>query len=97
MRENGCPWNEYTCAVAAEHGHFDVLKWMRENGCPWNESTCLRAAETGKLEILKWARKNGCPWNKQECHEVAVNEGHTDVVAWLASVGRRFGRRGRRR
>jgi hypothetical protein len=35
--EHGCPWDESTCANAAEHCHLHVLKWARENGCPWNE------------------------------------------------------------
>ena len=35
-RENGCPWDEVTCAYAAKGGHLDVLKWARENGCPWD-------------------------------------------------------------
>ena len=32
--ENGCPWNEVTCAWAVERGHLEMLKWARENGCP---------------------------------------------------------------
>ena len=36
-RANGCPWDEGTCAYAAEGGHLEVLKWARENGCPWDE------------------------------------------------------------
>src|ERR1700688_2361817 len=35
-RENGCPWDEVTCAYAALNGHLDILKWARENECPWN-------------------------------------------------------------
>ena len=41
-RENGCPWNERTCASAAEGGHLEMLKWARENGCPWNEDVHAR-------------------------------------------------------
>jgi hypothetical protein len=33
-RENGCPWDELTCAWAAKSGHIEVLKWARANGCP---------------------------------------------------------------
>jgi len=29
-RENGCPWNEETCAYAAINGHLDLLIWARE-------------------------------------------------------------------
>ena len=39
-RENGCPWNEETCAHAAMKGHLEVLKWAREHHCPWDEVTC---------------------------------------------------------
>ena len=24
--ENGCPWNEYTCAMAAQGGHRETLQ-----------------------------------------------------------------------
>ena len=44
-RENGCPWDEYTCSNAAFNGHLDILKWARENGCPWDENTCCNAAK----------------------------------------------------
>ena len=36
------------CALAAEGGHLDALKYARQQGCPWDEWTCLRAA-------LAWA------------------------------------------
>ena len=35
-RENGCEWNSWTCAYAAQNGHLEVLKWARENGCEWD-------------------------------------------------------------
>ena len=60
-RENGCPWNEDTCAGAAAGGHLEVLKWARENGAPWDKYTCWYAAEPGHLEVLKWAVLNGVP------------------------------------
>jgi hypothetical protein len=43
-RENDCPWDEETCAYAADGGHLEVLKWARENDCPWDEWTCAYAA-----------------------------------------------------
>ena len=30
--ENGCPWDEMTCAVAAKGGHLEVLQWEHANG-----------------------------------------------------------------
>ncbi|CAM9976802.1 unnamed protein product, partial [Scytosiphon promiscuus] len=35
-RERGCPWNEFTCCLAAARGHLRILQWLRENGCPWD-------------------------------------------------------------
>ena len=64
-RQNGCPWDEWTCAAAAEGGHLPVLQWARQNGCPWDELTCAVAAFRGHLPVLQWARQNGCPWNEE--------------------------------
>ena len=33
-RENGCPWDSFTCSYAALNGHLEVLRWAKENGCP---------------------------------------------------------------
>ena len=60
-RENGCPWDERTCATAAAGGQLEVLQWARENGCPWDERTCAAAAAGQYLEVLQWALENSCP------------------------------------
>ncbi len=70
-RENGCPWDELTCANAASKGHLEILKWARENGCPWDELTCEYAAQN--WEVLKWVKENGRPWNKLPCSYVLKN------------------------
>ncbi|CAB9519493.1 ankyrin repeat protein [Seminavis robusta] len=85
-RENGCPWDERTCADAASNGHLEVLKWARENRCPWNEGTCGGAASPGHAEILKWARENGCPWNEWTSAYAAKN-GHLAVLRWARENG----------
>ena len=46
-RQNGCPWDEYTCVYAAMGGHLEVLKWARANGCPFGAETLFAAAEKG--------------------------------------------------
>jgi hypothetical protein len=50
VRENGCPWDEMTCASAAEDGHIELLRWARENGAPWTENTRRIAARKGYVE-----------------------------------------------
>ena len=49
-RENGCPWDEWTCSFAAHDGQLEVLKYARENGCPWTENTRRLAATKGYVE-----------------------------------------------
>ena len=83
---SGCPWNENTCALAAENGHLEVLQWARANGCPWDALTCLRAAENGHLEVLQWACDKNCPWDALTCSMAAKN-GHLKVLEWARAKG----------
>ena len=34
-KDNACPWEEETCALATTGGHLEVLQWARKHGCPW--------------------------------------------------------------
>ena len=63
-RENGCPWDERTCAAAAAAGNLEVLQWARAHGCPWDKETCGAAAKGGHIEVLQWALENSCPLGK---------------------------------
>ena len=58
-REHDCPWNELTCAAAAQEGHLDILIWAREHHRPWCEKNvrirrCGR--EPGGVEVGAAAR-----------------------------------------
>ena len=33
-KDNGCPWNEWTCALIARQGHLSVLQWEDVVGLP---------------------------------------------------------------
>jgi len=57
-RELDCPWDESTCAVAAEGGHLEVLVWAREHGCPWSEDPTWNEGE--------------CLWDPLDCCALAV-------------------------
>ena len=85
-RENGCPWDERTCAAAAATGNLEVLQWARANGCPWDSWTCSLAALGGRLEVLQWARANGCPWDENTCRGAAEG-GHLEVLQWARANG----------
>ena len=54
-RENDCPWNEATCAWAAEGGHLEVLKWARANGCPWTKRRAN--SRLGSWDTSAWRRR----------------------------------------
>ena len=75
LRENGCPWDDWTCWGAALNGHLECLKYAHENGCPWDDWTCTYAALSGRLECLKYAHENGCPWDENTCSEAASKGG----------------------
>ena len=85
-RQNGSPWDKWTCTYAAYRGHLPVLQWARQNGCPWNEATCSSAALGGHLPVLQWARQNGCPWEEETCTN-AARGGHLPVLQWARQNG----------
>ena len=62
-RDNGCPWNKYTCVFAAQNGHLEILRWAHNNGCPWDKYTTYAAVSHGQMEILIWALNNNCPYD----------------------------------
>ena len=86
LHENGCPWDEGTCAYSAKHGHFDCLKYLHENGCPWHEGTCNFAAHYGHLDCLQYAHENGCPWQEWTCTGAAIH-GHLDCLQYAHENG----------
>jgi hypothetical protein len=34
LHTNTCPWDETSCANAAEKGHYNILEYARKHGCP---------------------------------------------------------------
>jgi len=85
-RQQGCPWDEDTCAYAARGGHLEVLQWARQQGCPWDKWTCADAAQGGHLEVLQWARQQGCRWDVWTCTNAAKG-GHLEVLQWARQQG----------
>ena len=78
--DNGCDWDEYTCAYAAKNGHLEIIKWAVSNGCPWSsyihhwdKNVCICAAYYGHIEVIKWGHENGCEWNEIICSNAAFN------------------------
>ena len=84
--EHGAPWDQWTCAYAADFGNLQSLQYAHEHGCPWDVSTCQAAAEYGHLDCLRYARENGCPWNWATCAYAALN-GHLDCLRYAREHG----------
>ena len=94
LRGNGYKFDEGACMGVAEGGHLEALKFLRSRTtsywpCPWCGETTLEAAKGGHLEILKFCRgllkgfPSRCPWNRPECSELASQNGHEHVAAWI--------------
>ncbi len=61
LRENGLPWDEWTCRMAAVSGNLEALMWAKSNGCPWNIQTAKDAVIRGDLPLIEYCLENGCP------------------------------------
>lgn len=85
-RENGCPWDKWTCSFAAEGGHLDVLQWARQNGCPWDQWAMAKAAKNGHLHVLKWAFENGGIFTKYTFADDCCGK-HLKMLHWALQRG----------
>ena len=73
--------NAEAIAMAAWHGHLEVVQYLRMLDISWDELTCAHAAFNGHLELLIWARAKKCPWNEGTCASAAQN-GHLETLKW---------------
>ena len=81
LRENGCPWDDWTCWNAARNGHLECLKYAHGNGCPWGIGTSANTANYGHLECLKYAHEKGYRWDRWTC-SCAASEGHLECLKY---------------
>ena len=80
LHDEGCKWDEGTCADAAKNGHLDCLEYAHKNRCLWDEDTCDYAARNGHLDCLEYAIENGCPY-PEDIIEIAGD--HIPCVVYL--------------
>ncbi len=65
-RANDAPWNEFTCVMAAQGGHLNVLRWARANRASWDTFKLISVAQANsrlifvakQSEILRWVPAN---------------------------------------
>ena len=80
MDQYWASWDD-ACAMAAEYGHWECVKYLHEIcGCPLSASVSLWAV--GNLEILKYLREHGCPYD--ECTvSAAIGDGDLESLKYL--------------
>ena len=87
LRNQGCAWDERTFAAAVGRCGSYTLEWIQQNGCPWDESACFQAVRADNIWNLQWLRSHGCPWNEVDCANIAILNGHSQVLDWMKANG----------
>ena len=78
-RTNGCPWDEDTCAYAAEGGHLEVLQWAR---MPMDAP----GMRTPVPMLLKAVISRCCSGQSQMVvHTIETSCADANVKEWLAA------------
>lgn len=83
-RLQGCPWDQHTCAGAAEGGQLDVFKWLREQ-----VTHVLKWPSWDDLRLIISAFplvRQGCPWSEDTCR-AAAEGGQLHVLQWAIDNG----------
>jgi hypothetical protein len=82
LNNNYLAYNSKFCALAAERGSFDLLRWLHQHGMPWDVETCRAAIRKNHFQILKWAVQRGCRTGK-DLHLYAQTENKPLIARWL--------------
>lgn len=88
LHENGHPWEEYTCGLAAFNGYLECLKYANENGCPWDSVTVYDAIYGG-VDCLKYAIEHASPdtYVGQSLIAMTCSIGKLDCLKYLYTIG----------
>ena len=81
---NECPIDAWACALAADGGQLECLKYLREEvKAPWDSSTAEWAAQNGHLHILEYlVERKYDQYNVLACYN-AAKYGHLDCLKYL--------------
>ena len=81
---NECPINTDACALAAENGHLECLRYLHEEAkAPWDWQIATRAAENGRLHILEYlVERKYDKFDAYACADAAWS-GHLDCLKYL--------------
>lgn len=72
LRSKGFPWDEDICNVAAQKGHFSIVKWALQNGCPFSGyvyADVIKSKSSNTLEMMNWLYDRGYPIDRKLDHD----------------------------
>ena len=75
-----------SCAIAAEKGHLEAVKWLRKENVAWGENAAKLAAMGGYLPVVRYVLENGFPYTP-DCASLAAKRGHLEVLQYLHEKG----------
>lgn len=77
IAKTDCVYNTKTCAIAALHGHFELVLWCKNNGCGWIYDACgWRDLPDVYCELDAW----------DVCASAATG-GYIDIMKWCLENG----------
>jgi hypothetical protein len=59
--ENRCEVRAGACAVAAQFGNLECLKYLRSKNVKWDRRVCELAHENNYVDVLTYAIQQKCP------------------------------------
>ena len=81
---NECPIDAWACALAADGGQLECLKYLREEAkAPWDSSTATFAAKNGHLHILEYLVERKFDQYSVNACVYAAMTGHLDCLKYL--------------
>jgi hypothetical protein len=88
LHESGCPWDELTCACAADKqdpsthdAGLRCLRYALDQGLSWGDAM-VAASLTGNMEVLRYAHEHDCPWHEYATW-AAASAGHLTALEFL--------------
>ncbi|KAJ3101360.1 hypothetical protein HDU97_001401 [Phlyctochytrium planicorne] len=75
--------SEEAMNLAAQHGHFDVVKYLHEIGAPCSENIMDLACTSGNLEVVKFLRTEALAGPGIYSLQTASERGFLDIARFL--------------
>lgn len=83
-----CPWDRWTCILAATYGRLHIIQWCRKHDCPRDECECAFATENGHFQTLQFVEKEfGVRTMDSICVTEGVDDGNTLSKGWNCADG----------